>query len=155
MPRVRPNVPGRPGGTRSDYSPRTFLTISSAMPEGTSAYESNSMEYDACPEVLDLRSPTYPNISDSGTSALITMSPWRSSCAWMWPRRLLMSPMTVPRNVSGVVTSTANTGSSSTGLTIRAASLKAWLPAILKASSEESTSWYAPSSSDTLTSTMG
>ena len=42
---------------------------------GTSAYESNSIEYDAWPEVLDLRSPTYPNISDSGTRALTTMSP--------------------------------------------------------------------------------
>lgn len=31
----------------SDYSPRTFLTISSAMFVGTSAYESNSIEYDA------------------------------------------------------------------------------------------------------------
>ena len=49
--------------------------------------------------------------------------------------------MTSPRKVSGVTTSTANIGSSSTGLAIRAASLKAWLPAILKASSEESTSW--------------
>ena len=39
------------------------------------------------------------------------------------------------------VTSTANIGSSSTGLAMRAASLKAWLPAILNASSEESTSW--------------
>src|SRR6187549_3505773 len=76
-----------------DYSPRTFLMISSAMFVGTSAYESNSIEYDAWPEVLDLRSPTYPNISDSGTSAWMTMSPWRSSCAWICPRRLLMSPM--------------------------------------------------------------
>ena len=61
--------------------------------------------------------------------------------AWTWPRRELMSPMTSPRKVSGVVTSTANIGSSSTGLAIRAASLKAWLPASLNASSEESTSW--------------
>src|SRR5688500_11961859 len=58
-----------------DYSPRTFLMISSAMFEGTSAYESNSIEYEAWPEVLDLRSPTYPNISDSGTRALMAMSP--------------------------------------------------------------------------------
>src|SRR6185312_3654873 len=163
MPRVRPNGPCVAGlldqlsgpATRRDHSPRTFLTISSAMPVGTSAYESNSIEYDAWPEVLDLRSPTYPNISDRGTSALMTMSPWRSSCDWICPRRLLMSPMTVPRNVSGVITSTANIGSSSTGLAMRAASLKAWLPAILNASSEESTSWYAPSSRETFTSTIG
>src|SRR5690606_17420229 len=64
-----------------DHSPRTFLMISSAMFVGTSAYESNSIEYEAWPEVLDLRSPTYPNISDSGTSALTTISPKRSSCA--------------------------------------------------------------------------
>jgi hypothetical protein len=49
--------------------------------------------------------------------------------------------MTSPRNVSGVVTSTANSGSSSTGSALRAASLKAIDPAILNASSEESTSW--------------
>src|SRR4026207_386797 len=57
------------------YSPRTFLMISSAMFVGTSAYESNSIEYEAWPEVLDLRSPTYPNISDRGTRASMTMSP--------------------------------------------------------------------------------
>src|SRR3954469_15988393 len=124
-----------------NYSPRTFLMISSATFEGTSAYESNSIEYDAWPEVFDRRSPTYPNISDSGTSAETTMSPWRSSWAWICPRRELMSPMTVPRKLSGVTTSTANMGSRRTGLAIRAASLNAWVPAILNASSEESTSW--------------
>ena len=35
------------GAEGPDYSPRTFLMISSAMFEGTSAYESNSIEYDA------------------------------------------------------------------------------------------------------------
>jgi hypothetical protein len=50
---------------------------------GTSAYEWNSIEYDAWPEVLDLRSPTYPNISDSGTSASTTRSPPRSLMAWI------------------------------------------------------------------------
>ena len=49
--------------------------ISSATLFGTSAYESNSIEYEAWPEVFDLRSPTYPNISDSGTRAFTTMSP--------------------------------------------------------------------------------
>src|SRR3954451_10311788 len=89
--------------------------ISSATFCGTSAYESNSIEYDAWPEVLDLRSPTYPNISDSGTSASTTRSPERSNIDWTWPRRELMSPMTSPRKRSGVVTSTLNIGSSSTG----------------------------------------
>ncbi len=43
---------------------------------------------------------------------------------------------------SGVVTSTDIIGSMSTGPARRAASLNAIEPAILKASSEESTSWY-------------
>src|SRR3954451_12976761 len=90
--------------------------ISSATFCGTSAYESNSIEYDAWPEVLDLRSPTYPNISDSGTSAVTTRSPDRSNIDCTCPRRELMSPMTSPRKFSGVVTSTANIGSSRTGL---------------------------------------
>ena len=63
------------GFSLTNYSPRAFLMISSAMFVGTSAYESNSIEYEAWPEVLDLRSPTYPNISDSGTRAFTTMSP--------------------------------------------------------------------------------
>ena len=45
---------------------------------------------------------------------------------------------------SGVTTSTAMTGSSRTGLALRAASFTAMEPAILKAISEESTSWYDP-----------
>src|SRR4051794_26130591 len=114
--------------------------ISSATFCGTSAYESNSIEYDAWPEVLDLRSPTYPNISDSGTRASTTRSPERSNIDWTCPRRELMSPMTSPRKFSGVVTSTLNIGSSSTGLAIPAASLNACPPASLNASSEESTS---------------
>ncbi len=61
--------------------------------------------------------------------------------AWIWPRRELMSPITSPMDSSGVVTSTDIIGSSSTGEALRAASLKACEPAILKASSEESTSW--------------
>ena len=42
---------------------------------------------------------------------------------------------------SGSTTSTAIIGSSNTGFALRAASLKAIDPAILNASSEESTSW--------------
>ncbi|CAB4616593.1 unannotated protein [freshwater metagenome] len=49
--------------------------------------------------------------------------------------------MTSPMKSSGVVTSTAMTGSMITGSARRAASLNAMDPAILKASSEESTSW--------------
>ena len=45
---------------------------------------------------------------------------------------------------SGVITSTAMTGSRRTGLARLAAFLTAIEPAILKAISEESTSWYEP-----------
>ena len=63
--------------------------------------------------------------------------------------------MTSPMFSSGVTTSTAISGSSRAGLALRAASLKAIEPAILKAISEESTSWYWPSRSDALTPTIG
>ena len=63
--------------------------------------------------------------------------------------------MTVPMKSSGVTTSTAMIGSSSTGLARLAASLSASEPAILKAISDESVSWYLPSTSVALTSTMG
>ena len=56
---------------------------------------------------------------------------------------------------SGVTTSTAKTGSSSVGLARLAASWSASEPAILKAISEESVSWYLPSVSVTRTSTIG
>ena len=61
----------------------------------------------------------------------------------------------MPRNSSGVVTSTAMIGSSSTGFARLAASLAASDPATLKAISEESVSWYLPSVSVTRTSTIG
>ena len=49
--------------------------------------------------------------------------------------------MTSPMYSSGVTTSTANTGSSRTGLAFCIAFLNAIEPAILNAISEESTSW--------------
>ena len=60
------------------------------------------------------------------------------------PRREDRSPITSPMYSSGVTTSTAMTGSSRTGLALRAASFTAIDPAILNAISEESTSWYEP-----------
>ena len=63
--------------------------------------------------------------------------------------------MTSPMFSSGVVTSTAIIGSMRAGSALRAASLKPIEPAILNAISEESTSWYAPSMSVTLTPTSG
>ena len=63
--------------------------------------------------------------------------------------------MTSPMYSSGVTTSTAKIGSSRIGLARWAASLNASEPAILKAISEESVSWYLPSISVTRTSTIG
>ena len=74
---------------------------------------------------------------------------------WIWPRREFRSPMTSPMNSSGVRTSTAISGSRMIGLALRTPSLKAWEPAILNAISEESTSWYAPSSRVAFTPTIG
>ncbi len=63
----------------------------------------------------------------------------------------MMSPM----NSSVVLISTFITGSRMVGLALAMASLKASEPAILNAISEESTSWYWPSSRRTLKSTIG
>ncbi len=49
--------------------------------------------------------------------------------------------MTSPMNSSGTTTSTAMMGSNRTGAALLTAFLKAKEPAILKAISEESTSW--------------
>ncbi len=56
---------------------------------------------------------------------------------------------------SGVTTSTAMIGSRMAGFAFRAPSLNAMDPAILKAISDESTSWKEPSKSFTLTSSTG
>ena len=59
----------------------------------------------------------------------------------MRPRRPLKSPITSPMYSSGTTTSTFMIGSSSTGEALRTASLTAIDVQILKAISEESTSW--------------
>ena len=97
----------------------------------------------------------YPNIADSGTLPLTAMALPRGSWASTRPRRRERSPITSPMNSCGVTTSTAMTGSSSTGLARLAASFSASEPAILKAISEESVSWYLPSVSVARTSTIG
>ncbi len=63
--------------------------------------------------------------------------------------------MTSPMYSSGVTTSTSITGSSRTGLARFTASRSAICPAILKATSEESTSWWDPPVSVARTSTTG
>ena len=110
----------------------------------------------ARPWVAERTDVAYPNISDSGTLAVMTSTPpGRGSVPAIRPRRRLRSPTTVPTNSVGATTSTAIIGSSSVGLARRAASLNAIEPAILKAISDESTSWYEPSTSRTLMSTIG
>ena len=63
--------------------------------------------------------------------------------------------MTSPMNASGIVTSTRMIGSRMTGSAFANPSLRAMEPAILKAISDESTSWNEPSTSVALTSTAG
>ena len=101
----------------------------------------------ARPCVIDRIAVAYPNISDSGTRAVMTCALPRGSMPSMRPRRELRSPITSPMYSSGVMTSTANTGSSSTGPAFCIAFLNAIEPAILNAISDESTSWYEPSTS--------
>ena len=67
--------------------------------------------------------------------------PFLMSVPTIWPRLALISPITSPMYSSGAVTTTFIIGSSSVGPAFRHASLKAMLPQILNAISEESTSW--------------
>jgi hypothetical protein len=69
------------------------------------------------------------------------LAPARISMPWICPRREFRSPMTSPMNSSGVVTSTSITGSRIVDLPRRIASFNDSEPAILKAISDESTSW--------------
>ena len=63
--------------------------------------------------------------------------------------------MTAPTASSGTVTSSSMIGSSSTGSAFEYASLNAIDPAILNAISDESTVWYWPSTSRTVTPCTG
>src|SRR5690606_15533023 len=130
-----------------------FLMTLSATLFGTSLYFSNSIEYVARPWLIERRSVAYPNISASGTIAPTILPEGESSMPVVCPRRRFRSPMTSPMYSSGVTTSTFMIGSSNTGLAFAAPSLKPIEPAILKAISLESTSWYEPSYKVTLTST--
>ncbi len=81
--------------------------------------------------------------------------PGRGSKPVMWPRR--PETMALMRAVAsfGQTTSTASTGSSSTGPAFSSPSRMARWVACLNAISEESTEWKAPSVSVTSTSTTG
>ena len=115
--------------------------MSLAMDCGTSSYRSNCMVNVARPCDMERRSVAYPNISDSGTLALIDCD--------VADRLERLDPaaaaVQVAHHVAEVVvrgdTSTAMTGSSSFGFERLSASLKAIEPAILNARSLESTSW--------------
>ncbi len=76
---------------------------------------------------------------------MITCALPRASICWTRPRRDVMSPITSPMYSSGVTTSTSMTGSRMTGRARFEASWKAIEPAILNATSDESTSWKLPS----------
>ncbi|MCY1295510.1 hypothetical protein D9M70_448550 [compost metagenome] len=78
-----------------------------------------------------------------------------SSMPCTMPRRDDRSPITLPVNSSGVSTSTDIIGSSSAGRARRMPSLNAIEPAMRKAFSFESTSWYEPNTSVALMSTTG
>ncbi len=70
-------------------------------------------------------------------------------------RRELKSPMTCPMYSSGTTTSMSMMGSSMTGEPLRRPSLNAYEAAIWNAISDESTSWYDPSTRITFTSVTG
>src|SRR6185312_1663768 len=131
------------------------LMMPSAMLGGTSVYLPNSIVKVARPWLMERTVVAYPNISDSGTSAVIALPEGPSSIPRICPRRRLRSPITSPEYSSGVTTSTFMIGSRRTGFARRKPSLKPMEPAILNAISLESTSWYEPSNSVTLTSTTG
>ena len=77
--------------------------------------------------------------------------------SWLWimPRRRLRSPTQSPTWSCGVVTSTSMIGSRMIGPAFFMPSRKQAFAAISKASAEESTSWYLPSTSEYLKSTVG
>src|SRR5918996_6306031 len=77
--------------------PCTLATTSSLTWLGAGSYRSKCIEYVARPCVRERKSVAYPNISDSGTRALMICVPPRSSCDWIRPRRLARSPITSPR----------------------------------------------------------
>src|ERR671911_21613 len=67
-------------------------------------------------------------MADSGTLPFTATALPRGSWPSTWPRRLDRSPITSPMKSWGVTTSTAITGSSSTGFARFAASLRASEP---------------------------
>ena len=81
------------------------------------------------------------------------ISPLRmESVPWMRARLLARPPVTSPMCASGTNTSRLTMGSSSCGRALPMASRKAFLPAVTKATSLESTGWYLPSITVTRTS---
>ena len=79
-------------------------------------------------------------------------TPPRSSGDSISDRRVDKLAVTSATYSFGAVTSTRMTGSRSTGFAFLAASWNAMEPAILKADSDESMSWYEPSYNTTRTS---
>ena len=107
---------------------------------GVSWYLRNERVWSPRPWVMDRSTVEYPNISASGTSALISAVYCSTSMERTFPRREEISPIRSPRNSSGATTSRDMIGSSSTGQPSSSTPrLKAIDAAIVKAISEEST----------------
>ena len=106
-----------------------------------SVREKDEAEATVIEVIEDTSATTSATISASGTKPFTILPPPTSSMPSIRPRLELMSPMTSPMYSSGVVTTTFMMGSSSVAPALAQASLKAILPQILKAISEESTSW--------------
>merc|ERR1719183_1244035 len=164
MPRICHGA--RHGASRSPYhrrrrlvsSQHAYSSSSPALPlyldmisfstlGGTRSYRSRFIAYDARPLVDERRADTYWNMLASGTLARTTFMLPRSDSSATMPRLLLMSPMTSPMYSSGVVTSTFIIGSMSFAPASLSPLRAHWRPAISKAITDESTSWYWPSSS--------
>merc|ERR1719183_2874973 len=129
----------------SPVLPLYLLIISFSTFGGTRSYRSRFIAYDARPFVAERSAETYWNMLARGTLARTTFMLPRSASSATMPRLLLMSPMTSPMYSSGVVTSTFIIGSISLAPASLSPLRAACRPAISKAMTEESTSWYEPS----------
>ena len=83
----------------------------------------------------------YPNISESGTKAVIIFACHLFHISSILPLLLFNWPITSPIYSSGVLTSTFIIGSNNVAWALLQASWNAFEAANLNANSEESTSW--------------
>ena len=112
---------------------------------GAGSYFSNSIEDVALPEDNVLNEVTYPNISESGTNALITFALFLSSIPFTVPLLLFKSPTISPIYSSGVTTSSFIIGSIITAFAAFPDSLNPSFAANSNDNWSESTAWNEPS----------